>query len=60
MHMKTIKYRFSVFLKQFRIEDLKVLMQFLEMIVNEYKNSNASKLFGKSFLFNLLYIYPEP
>ena len=47
MNLKTVKYRFSIFLKQFRIEDLKLLMQFLEVIVNEYKNSNAAKLFGK-------------
>ena len=46
MNLQTIRYRFSIFLKQFRIEDLKLLMKFLNEIVNEYKNSKASRLFG--------------
>lgn len=46
MNLQTIRQRFSMFLKQFRIEDLKLLMKFLNEIVIEYKNSNASRLFG--------------
>lgn len=45
MNIQAIRQRFSLFLKQFRIEDLKLLMKFLEIIVNEYKNSRASRLF---------------
>ena len=47
MNLQTIRYRFSIFLKQFRIEDLKLLMKFLNEIVIEYKNSKSSRLFGK-------------
>ena len=48
--METIRQRFSIFLKQFKIEDLKLLMKFFELVVNEYKNSRASRLFGNNFL----------
>lgn len=47
MTLKAIRHRFSVFLKQFRIDELKLLMKYLEIIVNEYKNAKASRLFGK-------------
>ncbi len=47
MNIQHIRHKFSLFLKQFRIDDLKLLMKFLEIIVNEYKNSRASRLFGK-------------
>jgi len=45
MNLKEIKLRFSTFLNQFNKDDIKLLMQFLEMIVDEY-NSNPYKLFG--------------
>lgn len=45
MNIQIVRQRFSTFLKQFRIEDLKLLMKFLEIIVSEYKNSRASRLF---------------
>jgi hypothetical protein len=47
MNLKEIKLRFSVFLNQFSKDDIKLLMQFLEMIIDEY-NSNPFKLFGLS------------
>jgi hypothetical protein len=47
MNLQTIRYRFSIFLKQFRIDDLKLLMKFLNEIVIEYKHSKSTRLFGK-------------
>jgi len=49
MNIQHIRHKFLLFLKQFRIEDLKLLMKFLEIIVSEYKNSRASRLFGNNY-----------
>ena len=41
---KLIKYRIYLFLKQFKIDDIKMLMNYLEIIVDQYK-SKSNKLF---------------
>ena len=47
---KRMKQLFLVFLKQFNVDDYKLLIHFLHLIINNY-NSNPTKLFG--FLTNL-------
>jgi hypothetical protein len=49
MNLHSIRVKFSIFLRQFQIEDLKLLMEFLELVVNEYKSSRADRLLGKGF-----------
>ncbi len=47
---KRMKQLFLVFLKQFEVDDYKLLIHFLHLIINKY-NTNPTKLFG--FLTNL-------
>jgi hypothetical protein len=47
---KRMKQLFLVFLKQFEVDDYKLLIRFLHLIINNY-NTNPTKLFG--FLTNL-------
>ena len=42
---KRMKNLFLIFLKQFQVNEYKLLMQFLQLIIEKY-NSNPSKLFG--------------
>jgi hypothetical protein len=42
--LKYIKYRFLIFLKQFKVDEIKLLMNFLQLVVHEY-NNNSLKLF---------------
>ena len=42
--VETINNRFLLFLKQFKVDEIKLLMNFLELVVHEYKN-NSLKLF---------------
>ena len=51
MNLTEIKLRFSVFMNQFNKDDIKLLMQFLEMIIDEY-NSNPFKFL--CFFFQLI------
>jgi hypothetical protein len=37
MNLQTIRYRFSIFLKQFRIDDLKLLMKFLNQRILQFQ-----------------------
>lgn len=49
VNLKRMKHLFLLFLKQFEVDEYKLLMQFLQLIINKY-NSNPSTLFG--FLTN--------
>jgi hypothetical protein len=42
---KRMKHLFLIFLKQFQVNEYKLLMQFLQLIIDKY-NLNPSKLFG--------------
>lgn len=42
---KCVKYRFLLFLKQFKVDEIELLMNYLELVVNEY-NKNSLKLFN--------------
>jgi hypothetical protein len=54
MNLKIIKNRFSTFLQQFQHEDIKLVMQFLELIVAEY-NDNPNMILG-NFNFTFYFI----
>lgn len=41
---KLLKYKFILFLKQFKINEVKILMQFIELLLKEY-HENSNKLF---------------
>lgn len=49
VNLKRMKHLFLLFLKQFEVDEYKLLMQFLQLIINKYK-LNPSTLFG--FLTN--------
>lgn len=42
---KRMKHLFLIFLKQFEVDEYKLLIQFLQLIIDKY-NVNPSKLFG--------------
>lgn len=44
-NFKRMKQLFLIFLKQFEMDEYKLLIQFLQLIINKY-NLNPSKLFG--------------
>ncbi len=44
-NLKRIKNLFLEFLKQFQVEEYKLLMQFLQLLIDKY-NSNPATLFG--------------
>ena len=43
--LKRIKHLFHVFLKQFQVDEYKLLLQFLQLLIDKY-NSNPAALFG--------------
>ena len=50
--LKRMKNLFLVFLKQFEVDEYKLLMQFLQLIISKY-NSKPSNLFGEYFYAHL-------
>lgn len=47
--LKRMKHLFLLFLKQFEVNEYKLLMRFLQLIINKY-NSSPSTLYGKFYL----------
>lgn len=48
-NFKRMKHLFLIFLKQFEVNEYKILIKFLQLIVDKY-NLNPSKLFSTYFL----------
>lgn len=48
VNLKRMKYLLRIFLKQFHIDEYKLLMQYLQLTINRYKSNSLSDVLGQS------------
>lgn len=48
VNLKRIKYLFRIFLKQFHVDEYKLLMQYLQLSINRYNSNSLVDVLGKN------------
>lgn len=47
-NLKRIKYLFRIFLKQFHVDEYKLLMQYLQLSINRFNSNSLVEVLGKT------------
>ena len=55
-NLKRMKYLFGIFLKQFQVDEYKLLMQYLQLTINRYNSNSLNEILGKKHYNHIIFI----